>query len=139
VLKMKTRIQDCKLIPFFHQPSEKGEMVSAHGMREIPFEVQRVYYLYEVEEDRKSGNHANIHNQQVMVAVQGSFEVNLHDGQAEQSFLLDNAHEGLLVREGIWRQVGNFSTDAVCLVLCSEQFEEGDYLKDFGAFVDWKK
>ncbi|EKB47291.1 hypothetical protein B879_04107 [Cecembia lonarensis LW9] len=113
-------------------------MISAHSFQEIPFEVQRVYYLYEVTEDRKSGYHANIHNQQVMVAVQGSFEVRLHDGVAAQTYLLDDPQKGLLIREGIWREVKHFSPDAICLVLCSEQFEEGDYMKDFGAFVEWK-
>lgn len=135
---MKTSIKDCRLIPFYHNLSENGEMVSAHGFKEIPFEVQRVYYLYDVKADRKSGHHANIHNQQVMVAVQGNFEVRLQDGQEEKTFLLDNTHEGLLVREGIWREVGNFSPDAICLVLCSEKFEEGDYLKDWEAFKAMK-
>lgn len=100
--------------------------------------MKRVYYLYDVKADRKSGHHANIRNQQVMVAAQGSFEVRLHDGQEEQTFLLNNPHNGLLVREGIWREVGNFSPDAICLVLCSEKFEEGDYLKDWEAFKAMK-
>ena len=113
-------------------------MISAHSLQEIPFEVKRLYYLYDLKAERKSGLHANIHNQQVMVAVQGSFEVKLKDGLLEKTVLLDNPHEGLLVREGIWREVDNFSPDAICLVLCSEKFEEGDYMKDWEVFFKTK-
>lgn len=135
---MTTRLKDCFLIPFYHQNSEKGDLVSAHSFQEIPFEVQRVYYLYDVKADRKSGQHANFQNQQVMVAVKGSFKVRLHDGQETQTFNLDQANEGLLVREGVWREVFDFSKDAICLVLCSEKFEEGDYLKDWEDFKAMK-
>ncbi|MFD2203193.1 sugar 3,4-ketoisomerase [Shivajiella indica] len=135
---MTTRLKDCFLIPFYQQNSENGDLVSAHSFQEIPFEVQRVYYLYDVTAERKSGQHANIQNQQVMVAVKGSFKVRLYDGQETRTFNLDQPNEGLLVREGIWREVFDFSEDAICLVLCSEKFEEGDYLKDWEVFMDWK-
>lgn len=114
-------------------------MVSAHSQEEIPFPIQRMYYLYAVEEDRKSGHHANIQNQQVMVAVQGKFEVRLYDGKEEKIVLLNKAHEGLLVREGIWREVFNFSQNAICLVFCSEKYQEEDYIKDMGVFLQMKK
>lgn len=114
-------------------------MVSAHSMEEIPFHVERMYYLYEVKEDRKSGQHANVSNQQVMVAVQGSFEVKLYDGHIEKSVLLNKNNEGLLVREGIWREVFNFSKDAICLVFCSEKYNLEDYIKDFEVFMRMKK
>ena len=112
--------------------------MSAHSMQEIPFEVQRVYYLRDLAGDTVRGNHANIRNQQVMVAIQGSFEVTIKDGKAEKTYTLYQPHQGLLVREGIWREVMHFSSDAICLVLCSEKFDEGDYVKDWEDFVKSK-
>ncbi|RPA68409.1 WxcM-like domain-containing protein [Cyclobacteriaceae bacterium YHN15] len=136
---MNTTIQDCHLIPFFHQEMPHGNLISAHSREEIPFEVKRVYYLRDLEGDTVRGNHANLHNQQVMVAVQGSFDVRIKDGSQEEIFRLTDPKEGLLVREGIWREVFHFSDDAICLVLCSEKYEEGDYVKEWRDYVKNKE
>ena len=114
-------------------------MVSVHSMQEIPFEVKRVYYLRDLEGDNIRGNHANLHNQQVMVAVQGSFEVRIKDGFQEKIYMLHDPKEGLLVKEGIWREVFHFSHDAICLVFCSEKYKEEDYVKSWGEFVKSKE
>ena len=135
---MNTTIHDCRLIPFFHQEMPHGNLISAHSGEEIPFEVKRVYYLRDLEGDTVRGNHANLRNQQVMVAVQGSFEVLIKDGFQEQNYRLDDPKEGLLVREGIWREVFHFSDDAICLVFCSQVYEEGDYVKDWEEFKGMK-
>jgi hypothetical protein len=133
-----TSILDCRLISFSLHDSEKGVLVSGSSGSEIPFEIQRIYYLIGASPDLPRGNHANIQNQQVMVAVQGSFEVMLKDGKDEVSYVLHRPDLGLLVKDGIWREVSNFSTDAICLVICSEKYYSEDYVKDYRKFLEEK-
>ncbi|CAM3522242.1 sugar 3,4-ketoisomerase [Flavobacterium saliperosum] len=100
----------------------------------LPFEMKRVYYLYDVPSGAERGGHSHKEQQEFLVALSGSFDVILNDGHEEQTVTLNKPFEGLLIANGIWRELKNFSSGAVCLVVASEVFEEADYIRDFEEF-----
>ena len=102
----------------------------------IPFEMKRVYYLYDVPSGAERGGHSHIVQKEILVALSGSFNVIVNDGQNEQVFTLNNPSEGLLIHNGIWRELKNFSSGSVCLVVASDVFHEEDYIRDFQEFKD---
>jgi mannose-6-phosphate isomerase-like protein (cupin superfamily) len=101
----------------------------------LPFEFKRIYYLYDVPSSAFRGGHSHIHQQEVLIALSGSFEVTVNDGISKKSFLLNKPNIGLHIETGIWRELENFSSGAVCLVLASDVFEEEDYIRDFDEFL----
>lgn len=101
----------------------------------LPFTAKRVYYLYDVPSGSHRGGHAHKVLLQFLIAVCGSFNVVLHDGTTKKTVTLNRPDEGLLIPNGIWRELDNFSSGAVCLVLASEAFDEADYIRDFNAFL----
>ncbi|MHA7060000.1 sugar 3,4-ketoisomerase [Aquimarina sp. M1] len=104
----------------------------------IPFNIRRVYYLYDVPSDSKRGGHAHKKLYQLMIALSGSFDVILHDGEEQQKVTLNKPDKGLFIKPGVWRELENFSSGAVCLVLASEIYQEDDYIRDFDQFVLFK-
>jgi len=104
----------------------------------IPFEIKRVYYLYDVPSDAFRGGHAHKNLDQFMIALSGSFEVKIDDGSNNKKVMLNKPNKGLLIPSGIWREMDNFSAGAVCLVLASEFFDESDYFRDYNSFLDYK-
>jgi dTDP-4-dehydrorhamnose 3,5-epimerase-like enzyme len=105
----------------------------------IPFEFKRVYYLFDVPSTSFRGGHSHINQQEFLIPLSGSFEVVLDDGKERTSFLLNKPNVGLLIETGIWRELQNFSSGAVCLVLASDVFEEEDYIRDYDDFLASKK
>ena len=105
----------------------------------LPFEFKRVYYLFDVPSSAYRGGHSHIVQQELLIALSGSFEVVVQDGLVKKSFVLNKPNVGLLIPTGIWRELQNFSSGAVCLVLASDVFEEADYIRDFDAFLESKK
>ena len=101
----------------------------------VPFEIKRVYYLYDVPAGAERGGHAHKKLQQFLVALSGSFDVILNDGKVEKTVTLNKPFEGLLITNGIWRELKNFSSGAVCLVVASDVFEEADYIREFDEFL----
>lgn len=101
----------------------------------VPFEIKRVYYLYDVPAGAERGGHAHKKLQQFLVALSGSFDVILNDGKEEKIVTLNKPFEGLLITNGIWRELKNFSSGAVCLVVASDVFSEADYIRDFNEFL----
>lgn len=102
----------------------------------IPFLIKRVYYLYDVPSDAYRGGHAHKKLKQFVIALSGSFEVLLDDGKYKQKVMLNKPNKGLLIPTGVWRELDNFSSGAVCLVLASEEFDESDYIRDYNDFID---
>ncbi|KUJ62044.1 hypothetical protein AR687_09985 [Flavobacteriaceae bacterium CRH] len=103
----------------------------------IPFDIKRVYYLYDVPTGSERGGHAHKDLQQFLVALSGSFDVVLNDGKEEQIITLNKPYEGLLINSGIWRELRNFSSGSICLVVASEVYIEDDYIRDFDEFVKY--
>src|SRR5690606_22703306 len=101
----------------------------------VPFEVKRAHYLYDVPSGAERGGHRHIHQSAVLIAVSGSFDVVLKDGKTTQTFSLNKPDKGLFVGTGIWRELNNFSSGAICLVLSSGEFDEADYIRDYDDFL----
>ena len=104
----------------------------------VPFDIKRVYYLYDVPAGAERGGHAHIQQREFLIALSGSFDVILNDGKAEETVTLNKPFEGLMINEGIWRELKNFSSGSVCLVVASDVAVEADYIRDFQAFLDSK-
>lgn len=105
----------------------------------LPFEFKRIYYLFDVPSNAFRGGHSHIKLNEILIALSGSFEVVLDDGIEKKTFLLNKPNLGLHITTGIWRELQNFSSGAVCLVIASDVFEESDYIRDYGDFLDSKK
>lgn len=104
----------------------------------IPFAMQRVYFLYDVPSGSERGGHAHKTLQQLLIATSGSFDVVLHDGKKERILTLNRPNVGLLILPGTWREIRNFSSGSVCLVVASDEYQEEDYIRDFEEFIAYK-
>ncbi|WP_026977885.1 sugar 3,4-ketoisomerase [Flavobacterium tegetincola] len=104
----------------------------------LPFEMKRVYYLYDVPSGAERGGHAHKNLKQFLLALSGSFDVVLNDGREKRSITLNKPNEGLLINPGIWRELNNFSSGSVCLVIASAVFDENDYIREFEDFKTYK-
>lgn len=137
---MKNRsIDNVEIISIPKIIDEKGRgKLSVIEKSIIPFEIKRVYYLYDVPSDAFRGGHAHKNLDQFMIALSGSFEVKIDDGSNNKKVMLNKPNKGLLIPSGIWREMDNFSAGAVCLVLASEFFDESDYFRDYNSFFDYK-
>ncbi len=132
-------IDDCRLIelPVVHR--ESGNITAIQHNTIIPFEINRVYYLYDIPGGESRGGHAHKELRQLIVAASGSFDVTLDDGNVKRTFSLNRPYQGLLVVPGIWRELNNFSSGSVCLVLASMEYDEVDYIRDYNIFLEVKK
>ena len=131
-------VYDCTMMEFDKHHHETGNITVAENRRTIPFDIKRVYYLYDVPGGVSRGGHAHKQLFQLIVAVSGSFTVTLDDGQVKRSFVLNRPHQGLFVCPGIWRILDDFSSGSVCLVLASEKYDESDYIRDYDEFLKYK-
>jgi dTDP-4-dehydrorhamnose 3,5-epimerase-like enzyme len=122
-------------IPKIHD--RRGNLSVIEGST-IPFVSKRVYYLYDVPSGSKRGGHAHKKQQELLIALSGSFDVVLKDGKSTKTVTLNKPNQGLLILEGIWRELRNFSSGAVCLVLASDEFEEEDYIREYKSFKLFK-
>lgn len=104
----------------------------------IPFDIKRVYYLYDVPTGAERGGHAHKEQQEFLIPLSGSFDVILNNSLSEKTYTLNKPFEGLLIKNGIWRELKNFSSGAVCLVLASDVFKEEDYIRNFNEFKTYK-
>ena len=117
----------------------RGNLTVAEGLKDVPFEVKRVYWTYDVPSGESRGGHAHRRCEEFIVAVSGSFDVTLDDGRERRTFHLNHPYQGLYVGTGIWRTLDDFSSGAVCLVLASEGFEEEDYIREYDDYTEYLK
>jgi dTDP-4-dehydrorhamnose 3,5-epimerase-like enzyme len=114
-------------------------LTALNNSEQIPFDVNRIYYLYDVPGGLSRGGHAHKELQQLVVALSGSFDITLDDGNAKRTFQLNKPNIGLLIPSGLWRELNNFSSGSICLVLASELYTEEDYIRDYSIFIQYKK
>ena len=114
-----------------------GNLTVVENNSMAPFEVKRVYYLYDVPAGEERGGHAHKELQQFIIAVSGSFDVVIDDGNVRRTVSLNRPFKGLHIRPGIWRELENFSSGAVCLVLASEHYNEADYIREYSRFIEY--
>jgi hypothetical protein len=128
-------LEKCKLIdlPIIHEP--RGNLSFIEGMRHVPFEIKRVYYLYDVPGGAERGGHAHKDLHQLIIAMSGSFDVILDDGAKKKRFHLNRSYHGLYICPMIWRELDNFSSGSVCLVLASNLYDESDYYRDYQEYL----
>lgn len=127
-------IQDCKLLNIPKIEDPRGNL-SVIENNVIPFQIKRVYYLYDIPSGAERGGHSHKEQQEFLVALSGSFDVILNDGKEEKNITLNKPFEGLLITNTIWRELKNFSSGAVCLVIASDVFLEEDYIREFSEFL----
>ena len=128
-------VEDCRVIelPVVHAP--EGNLTFVEGEQHIPFSIARIYYLYDVPGGATRGGHAHRELQQLLIAMSGSFEVLLDDGVDKRSVTLNRSYNGLLLTPMIWRELVNFSSGSVCMVLASAVYDESDYYRDYDDFL----
>jgi hypothetical protein len=132
---MKTTIHDCKLIDLPKISTRKGALTPIYGGEHVPFQINRLYYLYDVPGGESRGGHAHKGLQQLIVSVMGAFDVILDDGRERKIIHLDRAYYGLYVPTMIWRELENFSSGGICLVLASAPYDEEDYIRDYTEYL----
>ena len=135
----KTSVYDCSVIELPVNHREKGNLTVIENGINIPFDVNRIYYLYDVPAGESRGGHAHRELKQLIVAASGSFNVVLFDGNVKRTVTLNRPFNGLLVVPGIWRELDDFSSGSVCLVMASHEYDENDYIRELGEFLEWKK
>lgn len=126
---------DCRVIDFPRIHDPRGNLSFIEGMRHIPFEIKRVYYLYDVPGGETRAGHAHKTCDQLLIAMSGSFDVTLDDGVARRLYQLNRSYVGLYVPRMIWREIDNFSSGAVCLALASTLYSENDYYRNYAEFI----
>lgn len=128
-------IADCQRIDLPKITDPRGNLTFIEGVRHVPFDIKRVYYLYDVPGGAARGGHAHKALHQLIIAMSGSFDVVLDDGQQKQRIHLNRSYHGLYICPMIWRELDNFSSGSVCMVLASNLYDEGDYYRNYADFI----
>ena len=133
--KFYSTVENCKLIelPKIHNPA--GNITVIQNGELLPFEVKRVYYLYDIPGGAARGGHAHKSLYQLLVSVSGSFDIITDDGNIKKIINLNKPYYGLIIPPGIWREIVNFSSGSICLVLASQNYDEKDYIRDYNEFL----
>lgn len=130
---------DCSMVELDkHHSDRKGNLTVVENGVTLPFDVKRVYYLYDVPGGESRGAHAHKELEQLIVAASGSFTVTLDDSNCKRSFFLNRPYQGLYVKPGMWRDLGDFSSGAVCMVLASDVYKQSDYIRDYNDFINYR-
>lgn len=136
----KYSVFDCTMVELDqHHSDRKGNLTVVENGLTLPFDVKRVYYLYDVPGGENRGSHAHKELSQLIIAASGSFTVTLDDGKCKRSFFLNRPYQGLYVQPGMWRDLDDFSSGAVCMVLASEVYQKEDYIRDYQEFLEFRK
>lgn len=136
----KYNVFDCTMVELDkHHSNRRGNLTVVENGKTLPFDVKRVYYLYDVPGGESRGSHAHRDLEQFIVAASGSFRVTLDDGNCKRSFILNRPYQGLYVKQGMWRDLDDFSSGAVCMVLASDVYIKEDYIRDYDEFIKFRK
>jgi len=130
---------DCEIVELPKIHNESGNITALENNNNIPFDVKRIYYLYDVPMGSERGGHGHYELQQYIVAASGSFTFVLDDGINKKEFFLNDPSKALHIKSGIWREIKNFSSGSICLVLASHEYSESDYIRDYNEFLEYKK
>lgn len=125
----------CRIIELPRIADPRGNLTFVEANRHVPFEIRRVYYLYDVPGGAERGGHAHRQLMQFIVAMSGSFDITVDDGKIRETFHLNRSYYGLYVPKMVWREIDNFSSGSVCMVLASEYYEESDYYRNYDDFI----
>jgi dTDP-4-dehydrorhamnose 3,5-epimerase-like enzyme len=124
-----------ELVTFTPKGDARGWLIALENLKEVPFEIQRVYYIYGTQTDVRRGRHAHRHLRQMAVCLHGSCRFLMDDGRTKRDFLLNRLNQGLLIEPLVWHEMDQFTPDCVLLVLASGPYDEGDYIRDQAAFT----
>lgn len=133
-----TSIDDCRLVRLRQITGPQGSITPVYGAEDVPFDIARVYYLYDVPGGATRAGHAHLQLEQLIVSVMGSFDIALDDGSRQKTVRLDRAYSALYMPNMIWREMVNFSSGGVCLVIASRPYEESDYIRNHAEFLKAK-
>ena len=139
MVQVKSKLLGVELInlPKFEDP--RGNLSFIEEFKQIPFKIERAYWIYDVPGGEIRGGHAFKEQQELIVALSGSFDVMVDDGRTEQTFSLNRSYYGLYLPAGLWRQMQNFSTNSLALVLSSTHYREDDYILDYNEFLSFRR
>lgn len=137
--KSSTTVYECSVIELPRIENPAGNITPVYGNINIPFEIARVYYLYDIPGGETRGGHAHKELKQLIVAASGSFDILLDDGINKRTVRLNRPYYGLYMPQMIWRELLDFSSGGICLVLASLKYDENDYIRDYGKFLQMKK
>ena len=137
-MSKKATIDDCRIIDLRKIHDPRGNLTPIEGGVDVPFEIKRIFYLYDVPGGESRGAHAHIKDHQFLIAASGAFEVMVDDGVNQKVFTLNRSYYGLLVPPGIWSAEQNFSSGSVCLVLTDNAYEASDYIRKYEDFLRYK-
>jgi len=136
---MKNSIYNYPILPLDKIHNRAGNITIVENSKDIPFEVKRVYYLYDIPGGESRGGHAHRKLHQLIVAASGSFSILIDDGTNKKIITLNRPDYGLVIVPGVWRELMDFSSGAICLVLASEEYDESDYIRDYNEFIREKR
>ena len=128
-----------KLIPLPKILDSRGNLSFVENLNQIPFEIKRTYWIYDVPGGKSRGGHAYKENEEFIIALSGSFDVVVDDGQEKKTFSLNRSYYGLYIPKGLWREMDNFSTNSFALELGSAVYDANDYIRDYGSFLAMKR
>jgi hypothetical protein len=134
-MKNSINIFNCSIIELPRIRERCGNITPIHGLRDIPFDIKRIFYLYDIPGGEDRGAHAHKECHQLLIAASGSFEVEMDDGSNKRTILLNRPYFGLHIPPGIWAAERSFSSGAICLVLASHKYDESDYIRNYSDYL----
>ena len=135
---INSSVFECNILEFNQIHNRSGNITFVENRHNIPFEIKRVYYLYDIPAGAQRGGHAHKELYQLIIAAGGCFDIIVDDGRTKKIFELNRPYYGVLIVPGVWREIVNFSSGAICLVLASHKYDEKDYIRDYNEFIKLK-
>lgn len=129
---------DCSTITLPKNHQINGHLTAVSNGVEMPFDVKRIYYLYDIPGGISRGGHGHKGLQQLIIALSGSFDLIVDDGKVKRTFHLSRPNIGVFIPPGLWRELNNFSSGSICFVLASDKYDESDYFRNYDSFLEWK-